>query len=1035
MTLIAREGLLAEELVDEDGVVVEKGYVKNFGFERKLDDWEVKVGDWIATTDSYEGDYALWLSSDEDETNNYVFQEFAVPSNVTIDVSIMIKTKDVDGGGAYVYAKVLDKDGDRVASFTTSKVKGTTDWIEFTKTLNTKTGDRLLLYLYHYKATGDVWFDDVELTGINNCLYSTNQSLELNGFDVEPLMELHYGSADIDTTGIIAGEPYFVYQPLSITYTGARPLVLSVIPNSTEFEGCELDSGEKCYDSYLIYENEELQFTFLENGVIYEYGGLTQKEGSTDKLQYLIQTVTVTNRNEELDLKDIDGAVYVPGECINRMESIDKIYWGDKYTKENACYFYIEELKAGETKTIEIEYSGDFVDVSFGPIEQDMSKQSTLDEQYVKRAVFLKPKAPLEAVSWNIEVDVPFWNETVRTNVSVVRPVLELNFDECEGDEVKDSSGNNNHGVIHGDAKWVKDDEGNCALEFDGVDDWVNIPHSSPLTFDNSTSFSICSKATPHFGDDKSHYLTFKYDKSTHYGTIYFRLGNIRFQLSDNKNLIITPTDTSNKYNENEPIYACGIYDAENSEMTLYINGQSSSTVETPGVNQFFNKADLIIGNYATNFFKGNVNGLSIFNGVLTKEQINSLYSRGEIEGPQVSAHLSKGILEYEIESQKIIENENNNSSLQIKIHNPINIDFKNIKPKILIPSGQKIVNSSVKMYPANNLTLSGSEVYFVVPIIKSEETLKYVLNYSSIALINLQLNLKTDSSTTTILPQQTNLLTGNVVGSISDSIKNLLGYSVKDLNDGLVLWLDFEEGQGNVTHDKSINNISSIMYGNPKWTVGKTGLALEFDGVDDYTKIPNINSFNFDNNTSFSVTGWAKPLFGKNESHYLIMNYDEITHYGTIYFRLGQIISQINDGTSLINTEEVTASEYQEDVWVHFASIYDSNRDKMSLYINGELASTVSTLGINNFTNKKDITLGNYKTNFFKGKIDDLRIFNRELSQEEIKGIYKGKTKVIIGSNSKINIILIFSAIILVVLIFGIIELFIKNGHKTKKV
>ena len=51
------------------------------------------------------------------------------------------------------------------------------------------------------------------------------------------------------------------------------------------------------------------------------------------------------------------------------------------------------------------------------------------------------------------------------------------------------------------------------------------------------------------------------------------------------------------------------------------------------------------------------------------------------------------------------------------------------------------------------------------------------------------------------------------------------LGFTVKDLSEGLILHLSFEEGMGNVTHDSSGNNAE--MHGSPRWAVGK--LVLEF--------------------------------------------------------------------------------------------------------------------------------------------------------------------------------------------------------------
>ena len=53
-------------------------------------------------------------------------------------------------------------------------------------------------------------------------------------------------------------------------------------------------------------------------------------------------------------------------------------------------------------------------------------------------------------------------------------------FDEGKGKTVKDYSGNGNDGTVMGDPKWVDSDFGS-ALEFDGSDDYLEIPHSDTV--------------------------------------------------------------------------------------------------------------------------------------------------------------------------------------------------------------------------------------------------------------------------------------------------------------------------------------------------------------------------------------------------------------------------------------------------------------------------------------------------------------------------------------------------------------------------
>ncbi|HID56645.1 TPA: hypothetical protein EYP37_08960 [Candidatus Poribacteria bacterium] len=63
-------------------------------------------------------------------------------------------------------------------------------------------------------------------------------------------------------------------------------------------------------------------------------------------------------------------------------------------------------------------------------------------------------------------------------------------FDEDQGDKIKDISGTGNDGIVHG-AKWTKEGKFGGALEFDGDDDWVEVPNHESLQFPKGTDFTL----------------------------------------------------------------------------------------------------------------------------------------------------------------------------------------------------------------------------------------------------------------------------------------------------------------------------------------------------------------------------------------------------------------------------------------------------------------------------------------------------------------------------------------------------------------
>ena len=62
-------------------------------------------------------------------------------------------------------------------------------------------------------------------------------------------------------------------------------------------------------------------------------------------------------------------------------------------------------------------------------------------------------------------------------------------------------------------------------------------------------------------------------------------------------------------------------------------------------------------------------------------------------------------------------------------------------------------------------------------------------------------------------------------------------------LTDGLVLYLPFDEGQGEVAGDLSGNGHDGTLEG-PEWTEGEFGNALSFDGVEAFVDVPFSDDF-----------------------------------------------------------------------------------------------------------------------------------------------------------------------------------------------
>jgi hypothetical protein len=87
----------------------------------------------------------------------------------------------------------------------------------------------------------------------------------------------------------------------------------------------------------------------------------------------------------------------------------------------------------------------------------------------------------------------------------------------------------------------------------------------------------------------------------------------------------------------------------------------------------------------------------------------------------------------------------------------------------------------------------------------------------------------------------------------------------------------------------------------------------------------------------------------------------------------------------SLEAGKSVTCDHELAPGWRHLAAIRDGN--KLKLYVDGALAATSSAFNPADYTlsNDKPLKIGSGQHNTFNGRIRDLRIYNRALTDPEI--------------------------------------------------
>ncbi|MDR4497616.1 MAG: fibronectin type III domain-containing protein [Candidatus Scalindua sp.] len=191
-----------------------------------------------------------------------------------------------------------------------------------------------------------------------------------------------------------------------------------------------------------------------------------------------------------------------------------------------------------------------------------------------------------------------------------------------------------------------------------------------------------------------------------------------------------------------------------------------------------------------------------------------------------------------------------------------------------------------------------------------------------------------------------------------------------------LIGYWKFNEGSGTTVEDSSGNGNEGTIIGNATWTTGKNGGGLDFDGSDDYVDVGDI-----DLTDAFTIAAWIKKSgMGKN----MIVGKSYHT-YQFFVSPAGGLAYQRNSGTPLDFNAKL-----EIETWYHVAVTFDTTNG-MVMYLDGSKVVTdsdTSTTNESDFVTKIGASDGTAQ-DFFNGTIDDVLLYKRALSAEEILDLY----------------------------------------------
>jgi hypothetical protein len=205
----------------------------------------------------------------------------------------------------------------------------------------------------------------------------------------------------------------------------------------------------------------------------------------------------------------------------------------------------------------------------------------------------------------------------------------------------------------------------------------------------------------------------------------------------------------------------------------------------------------------------------------------------------------------------------------------------------------------------------------------------------------------------------------------------------------GMVSYWSFDEAGGGTAYDLAGGN-NGTLYGDANWTSGQIGGALDFDGGDDYVQVSDDASLDFAD--EFTLSAWVKPAIVDVHGR-IIYRYDSQSAYflTLVPTAAGRWAFYVRVGGVTINIQsDVTPAG---NVWSHLLATRNS-LGELKLYVNGLLQSDIKTHA-GAIDSSGDLFFGvDYVLNAdFTGDIDEVRIYDRALSDAEVLQLYQAGT------------------------------------------
>ncbi|MFZ5946656.1 MAG: LamG-like jellyroll fold domain-containing protein [Stygiobacter sp.] len=618
------------------------------------------------------------------------------------------------------------------------------------------------------------------------------------------------------------------------------------------------------------------------------------------------------------------------------------------------------------------------------------------------------------------------------------KTVAYYSFDELKDSVLVDVTANANNGILKNGPVLIDGKIGN-ALKFDGVDDYVQFTASPSFDIGgNAVTISLWTKLD-YLPADLPGPFGPLFDSDTDQYVLYQDKGNneLRFKVTTTVTAERPGIPAANLVT-GQWLHIVGVYDGSTAK--IYLNGNLMDTHNITGTVKTGQVAMLGRSSIASaSYFSGSIDHVQVLNTALSQNEVTELYRSVKYAplDPKPSPVLLNSVVITGMDVKLDWKASTNfESGLMYEIYrdnksNPTNL-IATVPGNFTSYTDRSVEGNTIQYYRMRAKNTSGlfSEAYsneltalmdkdtykpfvlystsraegnklvveFNEPVDKTtaETAANYNLDKSaSVLSAKLANDQKQVILTTSALTEATYSLKVQGVKDLA-SIPNTVTtdsskFIHKKLPDKVISYYSFDDiSKDSVVTDFTNNANNGILKNGAKLGSGLLGNALQFDGVDDYVLFNASPSFDI-NASAVSVSLWAKltflpaelpssfgPLFDSDGDQYVLY---EDKGNKELRFKVTTTVSAERPG---IPEADLISGE-----WIHLVGTYDGVAAK--IYLNGVLKDSHPLTG--NIKSGQVLMLGrsgNASPSFFKGNLDNIHVFSKALTEDEINDIYQ---------------------------------------------